>query len=68
MRHKHKRLYKLSEKTSSVYIKFFITNLEKGRIINMNYRVNPKNNDKLSILGFGCMRFSKDEKEVRIQL
>ena len=23
----------------------------------MNYRINNKNNDKLSILGFGCMRF-----------
>ncbi len=34
----------------------------------MNYRVNPKNNDKLSILGFGCMRFPKDEKEVEKQI
>jgi len=34
----------------------------------MNYRVNPKNNDKLSILGFGCMRFAKDEKEVEKQI
>lgn len=25
----------------------------------MNYRINPKNGDKLSILGFGCMRFSR---------
>lgn len=24
----------------------------------MQYRINPKNNDKLSILGYGCMRFS----------
>ena len=24
----------------------------------MNYRTNPKNGDKLSILGFGCMRFA----------
>ena len=23
----------------------------------MQYRANPKNGDKLSILGFGCMRF-----------
>jgi predicted aldo/keto reductase-like oxidoreductase len=23
----------------------------------MNYRINPKNHDQLSILGFGCMRF-----------
>jgi predicted aldo/keto reductase-like oxidoreductase len=29
----------------------------------MNYRVNPKNGDELSILGFGCMRFPKDENE-----
>ncbi len=34
----------------------------------MQYRVNPKNNDKLSILGFGCMRFAKDEKEVEKQI
>ena len=34
----------------------------------MNYRVNPKNNDKLSILGFGCMRFTKDEKELEKQI
>ncbi|QUH25874.1 aldo/keto reductase [Serpentinicella alkaliphila] len=34
----------------------------------MNYRVNPRNNDKLSILGFGCMRFAKDEKEVEKQI
>ena len=34
----------------------------------MNYRINPKNNDKLSALGFGCMRFSKDEKEVEKQI
>ena len=25
----------------------------------MNYRVNPKNNDRLSLLGLGCMRFTK---------
>lgn len=29
----------------------------------MQYRVNPKNGDKLSILGFGCMRLPKDEQE-----
>lgn len=29
----------------------------------MKYRVNPKNGDKLSALGFGCMRFPRDEKE-----
>ncbi len=34
----------------------------------MNYRLNPKNNDQLSALGFGCMRFSKDEKEVEKQI
>ncbi|MEL7654389.1 MAG: aldo/keto reductase [Bacillota bacterium] len=34
----------------------------------MNYRVNPKNGDRLSILGFGCMRFAKDEKEVEKQI
>ena len=39
----------------------------------MNYRINPKNGDKLSILGFGCMRFTKnglsvDEKEVERQI
>ena len=27
----------------------------------MNYRANPKNRDKLSILGFGCMRFAGNE-------
>ena len=26
----------------------------------MNYKINPKNGDKLSILGFGCMRFGGD--------
>ncbi len=34
----------------------------------MNYRINPKNNDKLSALGFGCMRFTRDEKEVERQI
>ena len=34
----------------------------------MNYRVNPKNKDELSILGFGCMRLAKDEKEVERQI
>lgn len=29
----------------------------------MNYRINPKNGDKLSILGYGCLRFGKDERE-----
>ena len=31
----------------------------------MNYRVNPKNGDKLSVLGFGCMRFAKGEEAER---
>ena len=34
----------------------------------MKYRVNPKNNDQLSVLGFGCMRFNKDEAEVERQI
>ena len=34
----------------------------------MNYRVNPKNNDKLSAIGFGCMRFAKDEQEVEKEI
>lgn len=34
----------------------------------MKYRVNPKNGDELSILGFGCMRFPKDEKEVEKEI
>ena len=34
----------------------------------MNYRTNPKNGDKLSALGFGCMRFPKDEREVEKQI
>jgi len=29
----------------------------------MNYRVNKKNGDEFSILGFGCMRFPKTEEE-----
>lgn len=34
----------------------------------MKYRINPKNGDKLSALGFGCMRFAKDEQEVERQI
>lgn len=34
----------------------------------MNYRINPKNGDKLSTLGFGCMRFAKSEAEVEKQI
>ena len=39
----------------------------------MKYRTNKKNGDELSILGFGCMRFTKngmsvDEKEVERQI
>jgi hypothetical protein len=26
----------------------------------MNYRINPRNGDKISLLAFGCMRFPKD--------
>ena len=29
----------------------------------MNYKTNPVNGDELSFLGFGCMRFPKDENE-----
>ena len=34
----------------------------------MLYRTNPKNGDKLSILGFGFMRFAKDKKEAEKQV
>jgi len=34
----------------------------------MIYRTNPKNGDELSQLAFGCMRFTKDEKEVEKQI
>ncbi len=34
----------------------------------MKYRVNPKNNDRLSILGFGCMRFPKNQKDTEQQI
>lgn len=30
----------------------------------MEYRVNPKNNDKLSLLGFGCLRFQKKQGNI----
>ena len=32
----------------------------KGDDTRMNYRINPRNGDELSALGFGCMRFPKD--------
>ena len=31
----------------------------------MNYRINPKNGDKLSALGYGCMRFPRSFDEVQ---
>lgn len=34
----------------------------------MQYRVNNKNGEKLSVLGFGCMRFSKSESDVEKQI
>lgn len=34
----------------------------------MQYRVNPKNGDEISALGFGCMRFHRDENEVARQI
>ncbi len=34
----------------------------------MIYRENQKNGDKISQLGFGCMRFDKDDKEVEKQI
>jgi len=34
----------------------------------MIYRTNLKNNDKLSQLAYGCMRFPKDDKEVEKQI
>lgn len=37
-------------------------------IVCMKNRVNPKNGDELSPLGFGCMRFHRDEAEVARQV
>lgn len=34
----------------------------------MIYRTNPRNKEQLSQLGFGCMRFDKDDREVEKQI
>lgn len=34
----------------------------------MIYRTNPRNKEQLSQLGFGCMRFNKDDREVEKQI
>lgn len=34
----------------------------------MKYNENPKNGDRLSALGFGCMRFAKNEQETEKQV
>lgn len=34
----------------------------------MNYRINPRNGDKLSLLAFGCMRFNRDFNETERQI
>lgn len=34
----------------------------------MNYRINTKNGDKISALGFGCMRFPKDDDDLERQI
>ena len=34
----------------------------------MQYRINPKNGDEISVLAFGCMRFKRDEKETEQQI
>ena len=34
----------------------------------MKYRENPQNGDQLSLIGFGCMRFAKDEAEVEKEI
>lgn len=34
----------------------------------MIYRTNPRNKEQLSQLGFGCMRFSRDDREIEKQI
>lgn len=34
----------------------------------MIYRTNPRNNEQLSQLGFGCMRFDRDDREVEREI
>ncbi|MDR2532728.1 MAG: aldo/keto reductase [Oscillospiraceae bacterium] len=34
--------------------------MKKGLYENMNYRINQKNGEKISLLAFGCMRFPRD--------
>jgi Predicted oxidoreductases of the aldo/keto reductase family len=54
--------------TNSTIINYSIINKMNEGATKMKYRINPKNGDKLSALGFGCMRFAKDEQEVERQI